>query len=267
MSRRISVKKQKRKRQLRRRIIFLTGFLLVAGIMIFMHQKTQLAFSNSYFKNVKQSEMWRSVFAEPQNYPDNMLEAVKKNPEILEFVAEYPNAKPCVKGGITAKEETQKNPLFLQWDDRWGYVPYGDGVIGITGCAPTCLSMVIISLTGDVSATPDVLAQKAMELGAYVDGAGTAWSFMEDAVADYGIKVSRYGYLTQIEMEEMLDEGKQIILSMGPGEFTSSGHFILVCGHTEKGFVVNDPFSKIRSKIEWDYNTLSNQWVGIWVYE
>lgn len=266
MSRKTRRKRQQRKKSIRRKVILLTVLLIVTGTMIFVHQKTQQAFSNSYFKNVEQSMTWRHVFAEPENYPEEMLDALKKNPEILEFVAAYPMAEQTVTGGITKKECAQETPLFLQWDDRWGYVPYGDGVIGITGCAPTCLSMVIVSLTGDASASPDVIAQKAMELGAYVDGAGTAWSFMVDAVEEYGINVSQYGYLTKLEMEEMLDEGKMIILSMGPGDFTSSGHFIVVCGYTEEGFIVNDPFSMIRSKIEWNYDTLSNQWAGIWVY-
>lgn len=234
--------------------------------MFFHYRTTKQAFSNSYFQTIEQSMTWRTVFTEPENYPENMLDALKKNPEILEFVAAYPEAEQKVQGGLTLKECGEKTPLLIQWDDRWGYVPYGDSVIGITGCAPTCLSMVIIGLTGDTSATPDLLAQKAMEKGAYVEGAGTAWSFLTDAAADYNIKVAQYGYLTQIEMEKMLDEGKMIILSMGPGDFTSSGHFIVVCGYTEKGFIVNDPFSKIRSKIEWDYDTISNQWAGIWVY-
>lgn len=266
LSRKTRRKRQQRKKSIRRKGILLTVLLIVTGTMIFVHQKTQQAFSNSYFKNVEQSMTWRHIFAESQNYPEEMLDALKKNPEILDFVAAYPMAEQTVTGGITEKECAQENPLFLQWDDRWGYVPYGDGVIGITGCAPTCLSMVIVSLTGDASASPDVIAQKAMELGAYVDGAGTAWSFMVDAVEEYGINVSQYGYLTKLEMEEMLDEGKMIILSMGPGDFTSSGHFIVVCGYTEEGFIVNDPFSRIRSKIEWNYDTLSNQWAGIWVY-
>lgn len=256
-----------RKKVLRRKfLLFIACMLIIIGTIFFLHRKTKQAFSNAYFKSIEQSMTWRKVFTEPENYPEPMLEALKKNPEILEFVVAYPAMEQKVQGGLTKKECTEKTPLLIQWDDRWGYVPYGDSVIGIAGCAPTCLSMVIVSLTGDESATPDLLAKKAMEQGAYVDGAGTSWAFMTDAVADYNIKVAQYGYLTQIEMEEMLDQGKKIILSMGPGDFTSSGHFIVVCGYTDEGFIVNDPFSKVRSKIKWNYDTISNQWAGIWVY-
>lgn len=255
-----------RKKVLRRKFILFGCIVLLIGTMFVRHRSAKQAFSNGYFKTLEESMTWRKVFTEPQKYPENMLDALKKNPEILDFVVAYPTKEPKVQGGITKAEHEEKTPLFIQWDDRWGYLPYGDSVLGITGCAPTCLSMVIVSLTGDSTATPDFLAKKAMEKGAYVKEAGTAWSFLTEAVADYNIKVEQYGYLTQLEMEEMLDDGKKIILSMGPGDFTSSGHFIVVCGYTKKGFIVNDPFSKIRSKMEWNYDTISNQWAGIWVY-
>ena len=46
------------------------------------------------------------------------------------------------------------DPLFLQWDPRWGYTEYGeDSFLGLSGCGPTCLSMVLYYLTGDKSLT------------------------------------------------------------------------------------------------------------------
>ena len=33
-------------------------------------------------------------------------------------------------------------PLFLQWDERWGYRSYGGDFLAVTGCGPTALSMV-----------------------------------------------------------------------------------------------------------------------------
>lgn len=33
-------------------------------------------------------------------------------------------------------------PFHLQWDERWGYYPYGNGVIGVLGCGPMSLSLV-----------------------------------------------------------------------------------------------------------------------------
>ena len=38
-------------------------------------------------------------------------------------------------------------PLLLQWDERWGYRYYGDQMMAINGCGPTCLSMVVSYLT------------------------------------------------------------------------------------------------------------------------
>ena len=48
--------------------------------------------------------------------------------------------------------------------------------------------MVIVSLTGDSTATPDAIAAYAMENGFYLEGTGTAWAIMTDGAAHYGVK-------------------------------------------------------------------------------
>jgi hypothetical protein len=54
---------------------------------------------------------------------------------------------------------------------------------------------------------------------------------------------------------------------MGPGDFTSSGHFIVLTDIDEDGMVsVKDPNSKTNSKKKWDVNTLVPQIMGLWSY-
>lgn len=102
--------------------------------------------------------------------------------------------------------------------------------MGISGCGPTCLSMVLYSLTGDKNLTPDMLAQRAMEDGYYVEGVGTSWLFMGDIAREYGITVNQFPSADLRQMEETVDNGGLIICAVGPGDFTDEGHFIVIRG-------------------------------------
>lgn len=210
---------------------------------------------------------WERIWADSSKYPEDFLKALSRNPEIADFVAAYPNTPAEANGEIRLMEKQQETPLFLQWDSRWGYAPYGHSNIGISGCGPTCLSMVLFSLTRNDSLTPDVLAARAMEDGYYVEGEGTSWLFMKDICEEYGIKVSQFPYMDEQTMEAELEAGKLIISAMGPGDFTDDGHFIVITGYSDGQFSINDPFSKANSQEKWDYNTLQPQTLQSWVYE
>lgn len=205
------------------------------------------------------------IYADKDIYPEKLLAALANNQELVEFVKGYPDADGTVKDGLRKDEEEQEFPLFLQWDQRWGYVPYGGSCIGIAGCGPTCLSMVIFSLTRDSSATPDALAAYSMNHGFYTEGVGTDWLFMTDAAAQYGIHATELG-LDEAVMKQYLDQGHPIICALRPGDFTTTGHFIMLYGYDEKGFMVNDPNSRERSNRRWDFETLHYQIKNLWGY-
>ncbi len=205
------------------------------------------------------------IYAKRSEYPEEMLMALAFNPEMTEFVKGYLSSDGSVTGGFTETEITQNFPLFLQWDTRWGYVPYGGMNIGMSGCGPTCLSMVIFALTGDPSATPDALAAYSMKNGYYMKGTGTAWALMTDAPYSYGLRAAELG-LDEAEMKYCLDRGFPIICSMRPGDFTLTGHFIVIYGYDDTGFFVNDPNSMERSGRRWDFETLHGQIKNLWYY-
>ena len=72
--------------------------------------------------------------------------------------------------------------------------------------------------------------------------------------------------LDENRMKQMLDDGKVIICSMGPGDFTTSGHFIVITGMKDGQFTVNDPNSTERSNMLWDYETLEPQISNLWAF-
>lgn len=211
------------------------------------------------------SELIADIYRNRSDYPDKLLEALANNPEMADFVSRWQGLQTAAQGGLTDSEIEQDFPLFLQWDPRWGYVEYGDeSCIGLAGCGPTCLSMALYYLTGDESITPDKVGEYSMNNGCYISGAGTAWALMEAMPREYGINV-RQPAGSESEMKTALDNGAVIILSMGPGDFTAAGHFIVVYGYDRDGFMVNDPNCVARSRKQWDYSEFGTQIKNMWV--
>ncbi len=208
---------------------------------------------------------FQTIYEQSDLYSEELLTALCNNPEMYEFVKGYPQADGSVAGGIEEKELEKKYPLFLQWDKRWGYVSYGDTMIGLSGCGPTCLSMVIVALTRDASVTPDVVASYSMNNGYYVSGTGTAWSLMTEGVRNWGL-CAREISLDESVMKYQLDRGCPIICSVKPGDFTAAGHFIVIYGYDEEGFLVNDPNCIARSNTHWTFEDLSWQISIMWSY-
>lgn len=206
------------------------------------------------------------IYANKDLYPGELLKALASNQEMTEFVKGYLTADKEAAGGISADEAKQAFPLFIQWDKRWGYVPYGKkSNIGISGCGPACMSMVIFALTRDESATPDALAAFSVENGYYMEGEGTAWLFMKDAAAAYGLNARELG-LNEAVIRQYLDNGNPVICAMRPGDFTTSGHFIVIYGYDEKGLLINDPNSRERSGRHWDFEDIKWQIRNLWGY-
>ncbi len=199
-------------------------------------------------------------------YPDEMIQLLASNRETKKFVLEYPEKKDLEPEiDLSRYAGRDSVPELLQWDQRWGYREYGDGIIGINGCGPVCLSMVYIYLTGDTGMNPYQMALYSQSSGYYVNGTGTSWELMGNGAADLGLDV------TQIPPDEKriianLEAGNPVICSMGPGKFTKSGHFIVLTGYKNGKFKVNDPNSKRRSHSRWSYEDIAESVLNIWVY-
>lgn len=210
------------------------------------------------------SPVIEEIYQNHSMYPDELLSALANNPEMADFVAGFPSGY-GVTGGITESEKEQEFPLFLQWDPRWGYASYGESCVGLAGCGPTCLSMVLFYLTGDETLTPDVIAGYSEENGYYVRGTGTAWALMKDVPGLYGIRVSEVS-LSETNMKAALDSGSIIICAMRRGYFTTSGHYIVIYGYDMDGFMVNDPNCVARSNERWRFSDIQYQINNIWSY-
>lgn len=201
-----------------------------------------------------------------EEYPEEMIELLTKNAETENFVLKYPLEKDNYSTEVLDECLNQEEvPLLMQWDSRWGYYEYGDGVMGLTGCGPTCLSMVAIHLLQDSSLTPIFVADYADRNGYYADGVGTAWSFMSQGASGLGLYAQEVG-LDESRVLNYLQQGKPIICAMGRGDFTETGHFIVMIGGEDGKIKVNDPNSKERSEKLWNFNDIKYQIKNMWVY-
>ena len=207
---------------------------------------------------------FKSIYDNRNEYPQEIIKSLCNTPEMIEFVKGYLDADNKAKGGLTKKEKQAKIPLLIQWDKRWGYAPYGESDIGMAGCAPTCLSMVIVGLTHDESATPYEIAKYAQDNGYYVENTGTSWSLMTEGAADFGVD-GREISLDRETVMSNLQQGNPIICSVGPGDFTTEGHFIVLTSVQNNKIKVNDPNSRSRSRL-WDYDKIAGQIKNLWAF-
>ena len=199
--------------------------------------------------------------------PYEISEFGEKYPEANEYVKNYPKYyNKSFKIDIREEMESQSIPLFIQWDKRWGYRHYGSSYIGISGCGPTCLSMVLCGLTDDETYTPLYISDYASHHGYYISGQGTSWSLFSDGAISFGLSVE-HGTISESYIKNNLSSKTPMICSMKPGDFTYSGHFIVLTGIDSEGnVIVNDPNSPNNSIKHWKIETLVTQIKGIWTY-
>ena len=67
-------------------------------------------------------------------------------------------------------------------------------------------------------------------------------------------------------MINAVEEGRPVVCAMAPGDFTTTGHYIILTGYDENGFTVNDPNSPMRSSQHWSYETLEGQISNLWAF-
>lgn len=228
-------------------------------------QRTEAEVKKRLEEMAKKEKGFKEILDNYETYPEPYLAALANNPEMLEYVKGYPKHDGTVRAELTKKEKKEDFPLFIQWDERWGYGSYGSSSIGISGCGPTCLSMVIYGLTDNEMATPDKVARYSEEQNYYIEGTGTSWDLMTAGAAAFGITGSELS-LDETTMKQELDAGHPIICAMRAGDFTAAGHFIMIYDYDKKGFFVNDPNCKARSEKRWTYDELQGQIKNLWSY-
>lgn len=265
-NRRKAAQRKKRKKTMRRRILCAgagLGLLCILGVA-----GTRRLLILGFGGDGTPENGWiQTDWGSDGNIPDSLLELMEKNPETTQFVMDYPKKKDLHEeidiSGEVAKGEI---PLFLQWDERWGYELYGSDCMAVTGCGPTCLSMVYCGLSGDSEWNPYQVARMAEEEGFYVQGSGSSWDLMTSGAEKLGLTVEELVF-DEEHIRSALKNGSPVICIMGPGDFTTTGHFIVLKGMDSKGnILICDPNSRENSGKEWKLEDLMPQIRNLWEY-
>lgn len=201
-------------------------------------------------------------------YPKDILNMAIQNQETISFVAGYPKHQQDTAASGKIKESELENgiPAFQQWDSRWGYVKYGNNIIAVNGCGPTCMSMVYSGLKKDTAMSPAEMAEYCLEKSYYSADSGTAWSMMTTGAEDLGLQAEQIS-VSKEAVKEALKAGHPVICSMAPGDFTTQGHFIVLTGLSEDGKIqLNDPNSIERTEKEWTFKKVISQVKAAWSY-
>lgn len=238
----IKIRKRPKRKHTNRKFIIIIPLLIISCLFLYNHNKKV-------------------------EIPEALVAFGEKYPEALSFVNDYPKNY-NKHHRINIKNEVKKGeiPLFIQWDERWGYENYGSNFLAVNGCGPTCLSMVYCGLTGDTSLNPLKMADFSDSKGYYISGQGTSWSLMTEGAKALGLNV-KAGTVSEKYIKENLTKSTPIICSVRKGDFTYSGHFIVLTGIDSDGnIILNDPNSKINSEKHWSIQRLLPQIKSLWVY-
>ena len=157
-------------------------------------------------------------------------------------------------------------PHLYQWDVRWAYTTYNGEAFGIAGCGPTALAMVYQGLTGKTDISPYDIGKWAVDNGYAAPFVGTVNDLFID-IEDYlGLQCEEIP--SDVEsIVATLEEGRPIIANVGPGTFTSFGHYFVLAGVTDDGQVIlNDPFSGTRSSQLWDPELIAAESYALYAY-
>lgn len=154
---------------------------------------------------------------------------------------------------------------YLQTDLKWRHVPYAvkgeSTTIGGSGCGPTSMAMVLATWA-DSRVTPKTECAWALAHGYKAKGHGTYYSYFVPAAKRYGLSCVQLNSTTiygnsgsgiHAQVKQFLDQGDLIIACMGPGNWTKSGHFVVLWDVVGDTAYVNDPASTLarRTRGSW----------------
>ena len=164
-------------------------------------------------------------------------------------------------GDIRFSDGATQVVYYNQLDKRYASKPYGTDDIGTYGCGPTCMAMVVSSLTNE-TVDPVEMAHWAYENGYWCSKSGSYHSLIPGAAKAWGLLVQGCGKTEGQRIVDALSQGKLVVAIMLKGHFTSSGHFIVLRGVENGKILVADPAIYTRSQQTWDLSIILNEASG-----
>lgn len=204
------------------------------------------------------------------DYPQFVLDCYEKSAQLYgeyfeaqDFLLNYPLMYGVSHDVDISGTDRSAVPLFMQWDDRWGYLDYGVSICGIGGCGPTSLSMVAYYWTGDAKYTPVYMMELAKEGKHMGASGGTNWSLFSQGAVELGFTVEELPAVEKT-VARRLEAGIPVVVNVGPGTFTTGGHYMVLVGYEDGRFQINDPNSQEYSSRLWAWDEFVGEVRNFW---
>ncbi len=191
---------------------------------------------------------------------ERIIDLAINEPEAIDFVLGYLKSDGSAQqfGGSATQGEY---PKFFIYDERWGYVPYADGIVGITGSGPVALSMASMGLTGSTNYDPATIAQAVTTANLANGTTGMDDSFVTNHASEAGVTA------TSIEASSdgiysYLAEGQPILIKLkaDSGIGFSSAHWVLATQlNSDNSITVYDPTSADASSHPWSLGSVASK--------
>ena len=164
-----------------------------------------------------------------------------------------------------------KMPLYLQTQQSWSNVPYGNNTIGISGCGLTCAAMTVEWFTGERCTPFDLVNQVGSNCMVYADD-GTLVNDMElfgDYLHEkYGFDVSEQYWNVKRALAEVNNDYSQTIVWAGVngqlGNEWYDGHIIVIYHVGDEYVEIRDPYNQENSEARYSIYDFEN--MDCWTY-
>ena len=184
--------------------------------------------------------------------------------ESRDFLLNYPLKKDITYNiDISGVDRSNGVPLFMQWDERWGYIEYGASNCGIGGCGPTSLSMVAYYLTGNPEYTPVYMMNMAREEGYVNSSGGTNWTLFQKGALKLGLQIKEVPAVAK-RVADSVNAGNPVVVNVKESVFTKNGHYMVIVGYEDGKFRINDPNSVEFSQQLWEWSVIEEAAKVLW---
>ncbi len=235
-----------------------------------------ISFSTLFFTQVTPPDMNHFIVSAKKT-GSNLITSAKN----MKILAKKDINLPSLKTKTVAKKTRPKQPkketaqtvqdtvlengihdiiYYSQADNRWRDKIYGeDNTIGIYGCGPTTLAMLVSSLTS-TKTTPDQMAAWAYDNGYFCKNSGSYHTIIPGGGDQFGLSVTSISDHSPENIINELSSGKVVVVLMKKGHFTSEGHFVILRGITKNSeILIADSKSLENSCKGWDINIFMNE--------
>lgn len=187
---------------------------------------------------------------------------------LIDLALAEPEAISFVYGSIKADGSTEafsgtlttgEYPKLYTFDKRWGYLAFGDGILGVTGSGPVALAVASMGLSGTATHDPATVAQAVIAAQLATGSSGMDDAFVSSHANEAGLVATAVDVSSE-GIYAPLSQGQPVIIRLqsGSGVGSENAHWALITSLNEDNSVsVFDPTSVAASSHSWSLGAVS----------